>query len=207
MSDDYSSGNFEARRRKLDELFSDQPFLSATMKASRMHERLADTPSTLHIPVLPVSADDEMLKRMEAARSGLQLSSTAISDLPSVVEIARTPEHVDSPPARPAEVPVSKTIKLDAPKAAPQLTPASNVMRLDLVLDTSVSPPQVRQADQFQDRKLDVMTIPEAAEFLRISASMLRGLMINERMPAVRIGRKVRFRREAILEWLAAREA
>lgn len=33
------SPDVEARRRRLEELFEDQPFLSATMKASRLHER------------------------------------------------------------------------------------------------------------------------------------------------------------------------
>ncbi len=207
MSDDYSSRTLEVRRRKLDELFADQPFLSATMKASRVHERLADTPARFQIPVLPVTADDEMLRRLESARRDIQLDSLAVSEMPIQIERPRKTDHVEAPCPRTGDSRSARLVTIEPPRPAVGLDERSNVLRLDLVLDTSVSPPQVRPSTLQQDRNLDVMTLAEAASFLRVGASTLRGLMRTDRLPAVRIGRQVRFRREAILAWLAEREA
>jgi hypothetical protein len=40
MSSNGHSNDSDPRRRKLDELFADEPFLSPTMKARRLHEKL-----------------------------------------------------------------------------------------------------------------------------------------------------------------------
>lgn len=45
----------ETRRRKLDELFSDEPHLSTTMKARRLHEKCPARPPARGGPIAPAS--------------------------------------------------------------------------------------------------------------------------------------------------------
>ena len=42
MSEQFHSEDSESRKRKLDDLFADEPFLSPTMKARRLHEKLQE---------------------------------------------------------------------------------------------------------------------------------------------------------------------
>jgi excisionase family DNA binding protein len=50
-----SSPELEARRRRLDELFEDEPYLSATMRASRLHEREAPGETQVHLQEVPLN--------------------------------------------------------------------------------------------------------------------------------------------------------
>jgi hypothetical protein len=47
----------EPRRRKLDELFADEPFLSPTMKARRLHEKLNGAPPASEVPTVAYVRD------------------------------------------------------------------------------------------------------------------------------------------------------
>jgi hypothetical protein len=49
------SPDMEPKRRKLDELFADEPYLSTTMKARRLHEKLQEFEARDHT-ALPVQA-------------------------------------------------------------------------------------------------------------------------------------------------------
>ncbi len=58
------------------------------------------------------------------------------------------------------------------------------------------------------DREPDVMTAEEAADYLRISLRTFKALRAaGEGPPGARIGRQWRFRRTALDQWLAEREA
>lgn len=50
----------------------------------------------------------------------------------------------------------------------------------------------------------EIMTIGEAAQYLRISSSSLYKLAQDGRVPCQKVGRHWRFRREAIDRWLEA---
>jgi len=52
----------------------------------------------------------------------------------------------------------------------------------------------------------DVMTLHEAAEFVRVSAKTLRELARGSRVPGQKVGREWRFLRSALENWLAGRE-
>ena len=52
------------------------------------------------------------------------------------------------------------------------------------------------------DNPPEIMTIPEAAQYLRISMSSLYKLAQEGRVPCQKVGRHWRFRRKAIDRWL-----
>jgi excisionase family DNA binding protein len=52
----------------------------------------------------------------------------------------------------------------------------------------------------------DVMTAEEAASYLRVSPSTLRAWTRERSVPHARLGRRIRYRRSALLEWLASCE-
>lgn len=55
------------------------------------------------------------------------------------------------------------------------------------------------------DREPDVLTIEEAARYLRLSRAKVYGLAASGELPAFRVGRSVRIRRERLEAWLDAR--
>jgi len=58
-------------------------------------------------------------------------------------------------------------------------------------------------ADSENDRIPDVMTVTEAAKYLRIPQSSIYKLAQDGRIPCQKVGRHWRFRRDAIDIWLA----
>ena len=52
----------------------------------------------------------------------------------------------------------------------------------------------------------EVLTVPQACEFLSVSERTLRGWVARGYVPYARIGNQLRFRREALIEWLKERE-
>lgn len=60
----------------------------------------------------------------------------------------------------------------------------------------------LRELEQSEPR--EVMTLPEVAEFLRISESELADVMGD--LPAFEIGGRIRVRRTALVEWIKTRE-
>jgi len=88
MSNDRGDEIPGQKRRKLDELFADEPFLSPTMKARRLHEKLHDqveerVPEKKTEPAsqeLPTSAYVRSASEQPAPQSGPQLSETYWAD-------------------------------------------------------------------------------------------------------------------------------
>jgi len=75
----------DPRRRRLDELFADEPHLSATMKARRLHEKLRELegepdlaaqglPATAYVGSLPGSARSAEVPRVERPVGGSLLT-------------------------------------------------------------------------------------------------------------------------------------
>lgn len=50
----------------------------------------------------------------------------------------------------------------------------------------------------------DALTLKEAAGFLRVSEPLLRKLVRQRRIPHFRIGKLLRFWREALVEWASS---
>jgi len=53
----------------------------------------------------------------------------------------------------------------------------------------------VRQEKDLQATEQELLTVPEAAKFLRIQASTVRSWILQRRIPFVKIGRLVRIRK------------
>ena len=52
----------------------------------------------------------------------------------------------------------------------------------------------------------DLMTVEEAAQFLRVPISWIYGRTRNEGLPMVRIGKHIRFSRRRLKDWVARQE-
>jgi len=167
----------DARRRKLDELFADQPYLSPTMRASSLHDLGLDELPPLRIPV---DDDDDMPMRL------VRLHETEPTVLaPFAMEAVSL--HV---------APVVRT--------PPVAVPNGGEVRLELVLDVNAA--QHVLSARIKPMEPEVMTVAEAARYLRISESTVRHWVRDEGMPSAQVGRRRRFRRDALLAWLESRE-
>ena len=52
------------------------------------------------------------------------------------------------------------------------------------------------------DREKDLLTIPEAAEFLRLKISTIRAWLLNRRLPFVKLGGRVFLRERNLREYV-----
>lgn len=194
MNELYSPESNLARQRKLDSLFADQPYLSTTMRASRLHERMEPPSAACVLPALPEDAD-EVLRRMVEGRAGGAYESASeewwFAPSPAVArEVSRKPVE-----ARPARV---------EPRS-PSPVGSDSCLTFDVMLDMTEDGPRVAKVHAAEGAP-DVMTADEAAAYLRISPSTLRQWTRQMSMPHARLGRRVRYRRAALLSWLAGRE-
>jgi excisionase family DNA binding protein len=55
--------------------------------------------------------------------------------------------------------------------------------------------------------RLDLMTVTELAEYLRISRASVYRLVRQRQIPVSKVGRQLRFRRDAVDAWLSKGEA
>jgi excisionase family DNA binding protein len=166
----------DVRRRRLDELFADVPYLSPTMKASRLHERFTppDEPEMTHIAV---RRDDA--RGLDDAR----LSSPFLD-----------PE--EPAPSRRWH-PALKLVSAAPHAESPEL------VHLEILLDTSIEPPVVRSVHSAEVGP-DVLRLKEAARYLRVGVGRVRAWVREGVLPCVRIGRQYRFRRAALAAFLAS---
>jgi excisionase family DNA binding protein len=207
MTEKHPNDNVAARRRKLDDLFSDQPFLSATMRAHRLHERSTDESHPLQLTEITGEDDDEeMLLRLSESRRERRLSSLwDASDSDSLLPAAvlATTLNPDMGYALEPAGPATGTGQL----VDHVNVPATGQVRLNLLLDlgTGAVGDRVRLRSAGDDA--EIMTMKEAAAFLRIGEDTLRGWTHRRGLPCARIGRQVRFRRSALIEWLSAHES
>jgi excisionase family DNA binding protein len=191
-----------ARRRRLDELFADQPYLSTTMRAASLHDRMADEPPAIMVPVLTEMVGDDLTTQLERGRRQRMHAVTFdIEEFLASAERAPAPAAEREPVAsgqRSLSVPVLHEPRTASPEAKP--------VRIELLLDCSTDPPRVMGSAEVAATP-DVMTSREAAKFLRIGVASLRTRANNGSIPSARVGRQVRFRREALLQWLTDNEA
>jgi excisionase family DNA binding protein len=204
MTDMYLSDPGYVRRRKLDELFADQPYLSATMKASRLHERQVDTLPPVTIPIVGAAADEDgLLQRLKEARSARLLADTQL--LPSAEW---------KPPQREAKQSALSNESIQTPlqcveKRAPASSAAPDserLVKLNLLVDLNTRSARAYTAAGFVRPWPEVMFLNEAAAFLRVSPRMLRRWARDGRVPSSRLDRRLRFRRAALEAWLRENE-
>lgn len=58
-------------------------------------------------------------------------------------------------------------------------------------------------AHQTKDNYLTILTVREVAEYLRLSEAKVYRLAKERRLPAIRIGKSWRFRKDLLDEWLS----
>lgn len=204
MTDIYLSDPGYIRRRKLDELFADQPYLSATMKASRLHERQVDTLPPVPIPIVgPAADDDGILHRLTEARSARLLADTQLlPSIESVLPTRRVEQAVPSCASTLTPVPEEEK-KASTNSKAPD---SGRLVKLNLLVDLNAKPARAYTPAGFVQPWPEVMFLSEAAAFLRVSPRMLRRWARDGRVPSSRLDRRLRFRRAALEAWLRENE-
>lgn len=204
MTDMYLSDPGYIRRRKLDELFADQPYLSATMKASRLHERQVDTLPPVPIPIVgPAADEDGILHRLTEARSARLLADT--QRLPSVEPVLplRRAEQM-TPSCKSTQTPVLDDDKETSTHS--KALDSQHLVKLNLLLDLNTRSARAYATSGCVQPWPEVMFLDEAAAFLRVSPRMLRRWARDGRVPSSRLDRRLRFRRAALEAWLRENE-
>jgi excisionase family DNA binding protein len=83
----------------------------------------------------------------------------------------------------------------------------SRTLRLEVVVEAApTAEAPATPAPAPPRAKPCVLTTAEAADLLRVSVATMRHLVRTQRVPCARVGRQLRFRRSALLNWLANRE-
>lgn len=168
----------EARRRTLDALFAD---------------------TVTYSPIAPAMGSPR--------DAGMDRPALAIPVLLSPAPCAPVDRGVDRAlpaPARGPRVPDAPVrVALDASRTSRVVT--DGVVRVELVIDGAAAGASAGRAAAAESVP-EVMDLPEAARFLRVSPGTLRGLMRGADLPCVRIGRLVRFRKQSLLTWLGCKE-
>lgn len=183
------------RRRKLDELFAEQQYLSTTMRARSLHDRLDDEPRPMMIPIItpevsdnsaPVNVRDIQWTPQQSERNREDTRSDSVS----------TRADAESEPKHSHRISITssdKDIKQD------------DLMLLQLNI-TSGLKEAIRVSSQQNTPTPEVMTLEEAANFLRVSLGMMRTWVRENSIPCIHLGKRVRFRKEALLSWLKEQE-
>src|SRR5438876_1202777 len=86
MNDNRLDSFNHVRRRRLDDLFADQPYLSVTMKAARIHERSTDVRSQIPLTILSAVADEDIIGRQDTNRRSALVPIIDRADLASCAE-------------------------------------------------------------------------------------------------------------------------
>jgi len=203
----YSPESDAAKRRRLDELFLDEPYLSPTMRARRLHEADAAPASASLYPVLAEISDDDLLRRLTAGRHQ-RLGTVSPTSEADPLWVGPLPLAVDqlapadvSASSEPGRRPCSSR-RAGRRGARTNETPAYGTAAVEGGTELSA---------QAATRGLsalppDIMTVHEAACYLRVGEAAVRAWVKQARIPHARLGRHVRFRRVALQEWLAGLE-
>ncbi len=232
MNELHSPESNIARQRKLDALFADQPFLSTTMRASRLHEqdprvneqfpRLYEQESRVHERAEPAYAEfalpplpddtDEVLRRMVEGRMVMMTRGPYnISDVNDDEWWTAPVPAITREPLRPMALLDPEPVSLELipasrskPSPKPSSDPAADGSRLffDLAVELTPDGPRVAHLHPSKESP-DVMTAREAAAYLRVSQATLRTWTRTHSVPHARLGRRLRYRRSTLLAWLA----
>jgi len=184
------------RRRKLDELFADQQYLSPTMKARSIHDRLDDEPMPVVIPIITQEASDNA-------------SPTNFKEIPWTHQ----PSERKQADARSGNPPMRTNTIIEPYPSQTISIPSSekeNKQEGRMLLQLSISSgekDQIRVQAQHGAPAPDVMTIEEAAKYLRVSVATVRTWVREKSIPCVHFGKRVRFRKESLLSWFGEKEA
>ncbi len=183
------------RRRKLDELFAEQQYLSATMKARSIHDRLDDEPIPMVIPIItPEASDDASPTKLKEIPWTNQPSERKQADVRSDSLSMRTNTVIE--PNQSQTISISSSEKENKQE---------DRMLLQLSISSGVKG-EIRIQSKRSEPAPDVMTIEEAAYYLRVSVVIIRTWVREKSVPCVHLGKKVRFRKESLLSWLEEQE-
>jgi excisionase family DNA binding protein len=97
-------------------------------------------------------------------------------------------------------MPAASTGALDGRSDSPELK-GGGMLRVP-VGNADAALPFDKQPNE-PEPAIDLLTIPEAAEFLRVSKSSIRRLQHGRRVPFFKIGGSVRFARNDLVSYLA----
>jgi excisionase family DNA binding protein len=180
MAVDEPTDSLANRRRTLDALFADTVVYSPVAPAIGPIGRPEVAGGAFAIPVLQSGATS--LRPVDPPLSARQRTSSHTI-------------HADISGERDADG--RRLLRYDV------RTGSDSVLRLEIVIDSR----HLSSGSATDDgRAPDVMDLPEAARFLRISPSTLRALARSNRVPSACIGRLRRFRKAALMDWLRSRE-
>lgn len=191
MQDNMTNEIEATRRRKLDELFADDNYLSTAFIANGPTGRMADSMLPLQIPVISIEEDEAYLELTQLR--GRQLRSMFVEDNRLAPKPRQAPNHALH--IEQSHVP-EKIVSVNE----------KGTVRLELILDFRSAPPLVSVAGTPTSAEVEVMTAKEAALFLRLSEGAVRSWAHTGEIPCARLGRRLRFRRTALLVWLEAQE-
>jgi len=166
MLDPAAADANEARRRKLDALFAEQPYLSPTMRAWLVSSD-DDTPGGVAIAA-PAADAERVAERRLALHTVSPRNSRAVSASPK-----RRRRQGDSPTVR-------------VPARA-----GGDVVRLEL----SIRPSAPWSGVDTGSLTGTLWTAREAADYLRVAPDTVRRWVREGRLAAARAGRLLRFRR------------
>jgi hypothetical protein len=170
----------ETRRRKLDDLFSDEPFLSPTMKARRLHEKIGGLPPASE-PMQAGSAIPSGEKRLSAlipdAEEGEQPGLRLLrAESPRMGVEAAIRQELDT--LADEAPPKLSLFKERATREEKEAFPASGIQKREYgAPDTSES-----------------LSLADVAAYLRVES--------EKRKPESEVERLRRFRKEVLLRWL-----
>jgi len=188
-----------ARKRKLDDLFANQPFLSTTMKAAQLRD-VGDDISLVRVS--SVLDDDDDIAAYGAPDLHMETSDNERER--DDMRMPLWPEYVGPPRnGDPAPLTINRdthTIKLGA---AGVHIPSHGKVHLELLLDLELNEGELRPMSPTAP---EVLTLTETARFLRISQSTVRALVKRGKLQCGHIGRRPRFRHAALLEFLTGTE-
>ena len=170
----------ETRRRKLDDLFSDEPFLSPTMRARRLHEKIGG-----------LSPASEPMQAGKAIPSGEKRLSALIPDVEEDEQPGLRLMHTESP-----RMGVEAAIRQELDSLADEAPTKLSLFKDRTTRQEKESFPSLGMQKQAQ-------VPPDTAESLSLAsvAAYLRNES-EKRKPESEVERLRRFRKDVLLRWL-----
>jgi len=206
MSNLYSPESDAARRRRLDELFADEPYLSPTMKARRLTTADEDAQAPPSVSILAKISEDDILRRLTAARHQC-LDSGCVTDEDDPLWIAPLSLMRDPIAPQAEGAPRAGGRRQRAPERRGRAgARASDLLDYEVEMDAMNDRSHAVMASRLTGISPDIMTVREAADYLRVGERAVREWVKQAQIPHARLGRHIRFRRAALQDWLASLE-
>lgn len=169
----------ESRRRKLDDLFGDEPFLSPTMKARRLHEKMLEHPP--------------MPEGCPAGQSGSPPDKRLSALLPEFVEDERPPLRMLR--AEPPVVTGKPAVRREPEPPAGETPVTLSMSRGSATQGMEAQyTAKIRRPEPEESEPTGIISLARAADYLRTEA--------QKRKPESEKERLLRFRKDVLMKWL-----